>query len=628
MNNFEPRFTNLPRKSAVITKLKSLASKATQVILATDPDREGEAISWHIYELLPAKDKKKCVRVTFNEIRKKAILGALAKPRSIDDNLVRAQKARQVLDRLIGYTISPLVWGSVCNGTSAGRVQSIALRLICERQKEVNAFISEDYWYIDSLLGCKTGEFKARVITPEKDNRYKDEKQAISDYQKLLKAKYTAEKIERRVKSTRPYPPFDTTGMQKACSVLFGWSASNTMRVAQAIYEVGASTYIRSDSYNISKEAVDEARDYIKGVGKNYLPDKPNLYKKKSSAASQEAHECIRPTHVGDACPQLGGNEKRLYDLIRARFIACQMSPMLVDTVTYHISTDTSHKLIARGQVMKFDGWFRAYPYSQVKDAILPEVTEGEILTLKNLDMSKHSTQPPPRYNDGSLVEKMEEEGIGRPSTRASILKAIQNKGYVDKEGKAFIPTELGMRISDYLTPNFKDFFMDLKFTAGLEEDLDLIADNKKSYMDVVKSVYDVLLKEVKKARDSTPKKKAIETGIKCPECSNGNVVEKMSRYGKFFCCSSWPKCEAILVKDENGKFILKGSNKAEKVYGPDSCPKCGGKMVLRSGRLGKFYGCEAYPKCRSMRKEDGTIIESKGWKNRKFNRRKQSSGG
>lgn len=619
---FEPKFTNLYKKRDVIQRLKSLASKASQVILATDPDREGEAISWHIYELLPAKDKKKCIRVTFNEIKKKAILEALNNPRDIDDNLVKAQKARQVLDRLIGYKASPLVWYAVSSGTSAGRVQSIALRLICERQKEIDAFISRDYWFIDALLGCQKGDFTARVITDEKDNRYWDEGQAKADHQALQVASYTVGGIERKVKATRPYPPFDTTSLQKACSVLFGWSATNTMRVAQTLYEAGVTTYLRTDSYNISKEALDEVRDHIKGIGNDYLPKSPNMYKKKSSAASQEAHECIRPTHVADTCPQLTGNDKRLYDLIRARFIACQMSPMLVDTVTYHIGTDVGNSLIARGQVVKFDGWFKAYPYTSVKDSLLPEVTEGEKLSLRNLDKSQHSTQPPPRYNDGSLVEKMEEEGVGRPSTRASILKSIRDKGYIEKDGKAFIPTELGMRISDYLTPAFKDFFMDLKFTAGLEEDLDLIADSKKSYLSVVKTVNDLLVEKVAKAKKSAPKKKGIETGHKCPECGKGNVVEKFSRYGRFFCCDSYPTCKVILVKNEDGEFVPKEKNKAKKEYGPDPCPKCGGKMVLRSSRYGKFYGCAAYPKCRAMRQEDGTEIKPKSGKKRKYKKK------
>ena len=604
---FEPDFAIESKKADVVKRIKAAADKAEKIFLATDPDREGEAISWHVREILPAKDRKKCVRASFTEITKKAVTEAIANPRELDENLVLAQKARQVLDRLIGYKASPAVWVAVGRGTSAGRVQSPALEIICDRQKEIDAFIPENYWFIDADLKCRKGPFQARVDTKNKDNKYLDHALVETDLAKLKKASYVLTKIERKEKKTSPYPPFDTVSLTVACSSIFGWSASKTMGAAQEAFAAGAITYHRTDSYNIAKEAVDEARDFIKERYPGALPSKPNVYSKKSSAASQEAHECIRPSHVAEAGGELKDDARKLYDLVRARFLACQMTDMIVDTVAYTVTASSQHTLSAHGQTIKDRGWFAAYPYSKVKDEILPDACEGEELILLGVADSAHQTQPPARYNDGSLIKRMEEDGIGRPSTRASILKALEQKEYVIRENKAFVPTSLGKRVCEFLKPRFDDFFMDLKFTAGLEEDLDLIADGKKKYLQVVKPVYDFLMKKVADARASTPKKEKILAGGKCPSCKTGNVVEKESRYGKFFSCDNWPKCKVILVKGEDGKFTEKkkgmASSSAEK--SGKKCPDCGKDLLIRTNhRKGtKFLGCAGYPKCKHAEK-------------------------
>ena len=602
---FEPTFETDKKKSAVVKKIKDLAAEADTIYLATDPDREGEAISWHVLQILPARDRKKCTRITFTEITKKAVTDALANPREIDQNLVDAQMARQVLDRLIGYKVSPLVWRCVQRGTSAGRVQSTALRMIVERQIEVDAFKPEDYWFLDAKLAGKAKTaFTARVVTKEKDNRYKSQKVAEADLEALKKASYTLDKIERKEKATSPYPPFDTSSLQQACSSLFGWSATKTMTLAQDLYTGGHITYLRTDSYNMAKEAVDEVRAHIEESYKGALPDKPRFYAKKSSAAAQEAHECIRPTHVAITCPDgVVEDFLRLYELIRARFIACQMVDMIVDTVAYHIKADSGHDLIARGQSIKFEGWHQVYPYASVSDVFLPAATDGEALNLLTMECSKHSTQPPPKYNDGSLVKKMEEDGIGRPATRASIIKALQDKGYTDKDGKAFTPTDLGKRICGFLKPAFITNFMDYKYTAGLEEDLDAIANGEKTYLNVVKPVYETLKTMISTAKETTPKREPLKMGAKCPICNTGEVVERMSKFGKFFSCSDWPKCKAILMKNDDGTYAKKVSA-AQANLTEEKCPDCGKFLSLRTNRKKgtQFFGCSAYPKCKYTR--------------------------
>jgi DNA topoisomerase-1 len=609
-NGFVPTFQVSNDKKGVVKELKELAEEASEIILATDPDREGEAIAWHIYDIFSEKNKKKCKRVTFQEITKKAVLDAIANARDINMQLVDAAKARQVLDRLIGYKVSPILWYSAhINKSSAGRVQSIALKLVCDRQKEIDAFKPEDYWFIEALMKCKNGEFWTKVVTKEKENKYLNEKVAQDDLEKLQKASFVLDKVDRAEKKNNPYPPFDTNSLQVTCSNIFGWSLSKSQVIAQKLYEQGKVTYIRSDSFNIAEEAIKEVRDFIKGKESSpYLPSTANVYTKKSSAAAQEAHECIRPTHVNDEGDDIGEEtEKKMYKLIRDRFIACQMTPQIVDTVSYDVKASTDHHLIAKGQTIKFDGWSKAYKYSKTKEEILPSAQEKESLDLKEIKKTKHSTQPPARYNEGSLAKMMEKEGVGRPSTRAAIITSIQKKGYVEKEKKSrgLIAAPLGLQICDYLQPNFKDFFMDIKYTARLEEDIDEITQGKKSYVDVVGAVYEVLQKHIKTSGESIEnKKEAKSMGKKCKVCKEGEIVERDGRFGKFYACDKYPTCKTVYEATEDGDFKIK-ERKAVKTTGK-KCPECeksgrDGELIERKNKSSgnSFYGCSKYPACK-----------------------------
>jgi len=606
-NGFLPVFEISSDKKKVVKDLKELAEKADEIILATDPDREGEAISWHIYDLLSKKDQKKCKRVTFNAITKDAVLNALKKARTIDMNIVDAQKARQVLDRLIGYTLSPLLWYKVESKTSAGRVQSIAVKIVSLREKEIQNFKPEDFWYIDALLKAKEGEFSARVVTKDKDNRYLDEKLSKEDYAKLQKATYKINKIDRKQKKVEAFPPFDTSSLQTAASSIFNWSAKQTASLSQKLYESGLVSYIRTDSFNIAKEAVDQVRAFLsKNVKCEYIPKAPNVFKKNAKSSSQEAHECIRPTDCSNVGNDLSTDEKKLYKLIRERFVACQMAPMVVDTVTYEIKASTGHQLIAKGQTIRFDGWTKVYKYVSKKDVTLPCVEDGEKLDLKKLDKIKGTTKPPPRYSEGSLIKKMEDEGVGRPSTYPAIMENIQQRGYVKKIDKKGMlqATELGIKVFEYLEDNFKDFIMDIHYTATLESDLDIIEDGKKTYCEVVSCVYDMMMTEVTKARgEQMPVPKG---STKCLCCDSGTIVEKHGKFGIFYACDQYPKCKSIFELNEEGIFVKKEYKSAGKSSGRP-CPECEkagrkGVLVKRNNKKDNstFYGCSAYPKCKN----------------------------
>jgi len=610
--SFEPTYQISNDKKDVVRNIKEEAEKADKIFLASDPDREGSAIAFSIYDILNEKCKKKCARVMFNEISKNAILNAIQNETKINDHmpLINAAKARQVLDRLIGFKISPVLWYSAhLSHSSAGRVQSIALKLVCDRQREIDAFKPEDYWFIEALLKCKNGEFWSKVVTKEKENKYLNEKIAQDDLEKLQKASFILDKVEKTEKKNNAYPPFDTNSLQVACSSIFGWSLSKSQTIAQHLYEQGRVTYIRSDSFNISEEALKEVRDYIKETeSKEYLPSTANVYTKKSGAASQEAHEAIRPIHIKDAGDDIEDEaEKKMYKLIRARFLACQMTPQIVDTVSYDVKASTNHHLIAKGQTIKFDGWSKVYKYSKTKEEVLPVAQEKENLDLKEINKTKHSTQPPARYNEGSLAKMMEKEGVGRPSTRAAIITAIQKKGYVekDKKSKGLVAAPLGLQICDYLQPNFKDFFMDIKYTSTLEDDLDEIANGKKTYLDVVKSVYEILQKHIKSCEEKPENKKEVKKmGKKCKVCEEGEIVERDGRFGKFFSCNKYPGCKTVYEMTEDGEFRIK-ERKAVKSTGK-KCPECqkagrDGELVERKNKSNgnKFYGCNRYPGCK-----------------------------
>jgi len=610
-NGFEPTYEVTSDKKKVVSKLKELAKEADEIILATDPDREGEAIAHHIYTCFDKASQAKCVRVTYQEITEKKILEALKNPREINQNQVNAQKARQVLDRLIGYKVSPVLWYTVGSGTSAGRVQSIALKFVCSREKEIEAFKPEDFWHVDALLQANEGNFWARVVTKDKQNRYLDDNLAKADLEALQKARFKVSKVDRKEKKSSAKPPFITSSLQSTCASLFGWGTKKVSTLAQALYEQGKITYIRSDSFNISDEALDAVRGLIKkAASPEYLPKSPLKYSKKSKVAAQEAHECIRPTDVydkGDDIEDVGA--QKLYKLVRDRFIACQMNPMVVDTVTYHIKTDSKHDLIAKGQTIKFDGWRKVYSYSKAKEEILPAVEEKEELQLEDTKKSKHTTKPPPRYSEGGLVEKMEAEGVGRPSTYSSIINSIISKGYISvipKSKGALKAEHLGMKVFDYLDPNFQDFFMDVGFTALLEDDLDLIEDGKKKFLEVVQPVYDKMMAEIKEAqaKSKDAKKPAESTGHKCTVCDEGEIVKKDGRFGEFYACDQYPKCKTVYeISDDDGNFHVKTKSKPKSTG--KKCPKCqeggrDGEMLERKSRKGDtFLGCSNYPKCK-----------------------------
>jgi len=612
-NDFIATYEISEGKKDVVRKIKTSASSADIIYLATDLDREGEAIAWHIYDLLPKKDQVKCKRISYSEITKKAILAAIKSARNINMDLVDAQKARQCLDRLIGYKVSPVLWYSAhISKSSAGRVQSVALNLVCERQKEIDAFISEDFWYIEALLKADKGNFWAKVVTKEKDNRYKEEKVATKDLEALKNTNYNISKIDRKEKCIKANPPFDTNSLQKACASIFKWSLSKSKTMAQKLYVDGLVTYIRTDSFNIADEAIDEVRGLIKKAATSeYLPSSPYVYSKKSSAATQEAHECIRPTHVYEKGDDIADSDaKKMYKLIRDRFIACQMTPMLIDTVAYHIKTDTNHKLITNGQAVKFDGWHKVYKYSKTKEEILPEVCQGENLDLKEIKKTKHSTKPPARYNEANLADKMETNGVGRPSTRTDIITSIQKKGYVEKEqGKGkrgLIATYLGMKINDYLVPHFKDFFMNIKYTSQIEDELNEIAEGKKNFLEIVNAFYKILTEHIKEAKgtDDVERQEPESTGVKCSACKKEDIVLRDGRFGKFFACNDYKNCKTIYIKGENGKFSPKKKKKFKKLG--RKCPECekhsrDGELIERSNKKtgDKFIGCNKWPACR-----------------------------
>jgi DNA topoisomerase-1 len=613
-NGFEPTYEISKDKKDVVKKLKEAAQNVEKIYLASDADREGEAIAYSVYSIFDSKCQKKCCRITFNEITKKAISEALKSPREIDMNLVDAQKARTVLDRLIGYKISPILWYTVAKKTSAGRVQSIALKMVCEREKEIQAFKPQDFWYIDALLKCENGEFSARVVTKDKDNRYIEEKLATEDLEKLRKARYKINSIEKKERKVEPHPPFDTSSLQSTCSSVFGWSVKKTASIAQSLYETGFCTYIRSDSYSISEEALAEVRDLIKNSGgSDYLPSKPNIYHKKSKAAAQEAHECIRPTHVEDKGEGIEDPDaKKLYKLLRDRFIACQMTPMIVDTVIYNTKANTGHDLISKGQTIKFDGWYKVYKYTSTKEEVLPVVKEKEELELKGIECTKNQTQPPARYNEGSLIKKMEAEGVGRPSTYPTIMESIQKREYVekikDKKG-ALGATQLGMRVFDFLNPHFKDFFMDVSYTASIEGSLDDITSGDKKFLEVVESVYEAIQKELKQVEKNTsdsnkPKMSDITTGEKCLACGEGEIVKRHGKFGDFFACTKYPTCKAVFTQKEDGGYEIK-EKKALQETG-EKCLKCKvGNIIIRKGPYSDFFCCSNYPKCKCVFEKD-----------------------
>jgi DNA topoisomerase I len=621
---FKPTYISIPSKKSVIQELKSAAAKTDAIYLAADPDREGEAICAHLRELLDGK-KRKFFRVLFNEITKNAIREAFEKPGEIDSRLVDAQQARRILDRLVGYQISPLLWDKVKRGISAGRVQTVALRLIVEREREIQAFQKKEYWTIAAQVeGKNPPPFEARLVKFQgKELEIPDQENSDRHVAALKAAQFRARSVTTKEKRKYPVPPFITSKLQQEAVRKLHYSAKKTMMLAQRLYEgvevgtegsIGLITYMRTDSTRVAESALAAARDYIgRTFGEPYLP--PGAIRYKSKKGAQDAHEAIRPTDVArtpDSMRRyLEADAFKLYKLIWQRFVASQMNPAIFDQTTIEIEAG-EYLLRATGSVEKFNG-FRAV-YEEGKDEKsemlddeemklrLPAVEEGEALRLHKLLPEQHFTEPPPRFNEATLVKALEEKGIGRPSTYASILSVIQNREYVNKAQGRFYPSELGMIVSDLLVKNFSDIF-DLAYTARMEEELDEVEEGKLSWQEALDEFYKKFKKDLRNAEREMDdiKGEGIPTDVKCEKCGKPMVI-RLGRNGKFLACTGYPDCD--------GTSDLPPELANEHKTGPpvpevpeQTCEKCGKPMTVKRGRFGYFLACTGYPECRNTKK-------------------------
>lgn len=601
--DFEPQYINIKGKADLIKKLKSAAGKSNMVYLATDPDREGEAISWHLSKLLALPEQTKN-RVTFSEITKSGIAAGMASPREVDDKLVDAQQARRVLDRLVGYKLSPVLWRKIRVGLSAGRVQSATLKLIIDREEEIRQFKAEEYWTIDARLqNTKEQEFTAKLATKAgKKIVSESEQQANAIVSELQNSDFIVDKVKKGKRQKHPSPPFTTSTLQQEASRRLGFQSARTMRAAQELYDgveikgmgaTGLITYMRTDSLRISDEARTAAKQYIsEKFGKNYLPEKDRYYSKKSGV--QDAHEAIRPA-MPELEPKaikdsLSADQYKLYKLIWERFLASQMASALLDTVSVEIKAG-QYGFRASGHTVAFDGFTRLYEEAkdgdEEKAAILPPLTEEEKLALIKLDPDQHFTEPPPRYTEASLIKAMEENGIGRPSTYAPTITTVLQRDYVEREGKTLKPTTLGEITSKFIETHFPDI-VDLKFTAGMEQNLDNVEAGELPWKQAIRNFYGEFEKQLEKAE-----KELEGTRIRVPdevteeicELCGRNMVIKSGRFGKFLACPGYPECK-------NTKKIMTSTGAP--------CPECGKPITKQKSKKGKiFYGCSGYPDCK-----------------------------
>jgi DNA topoisomerase I len=659
--DFKPTYVIIPGKEKVIKELKKDAKKADRIYIATDPDREGEAIAAHIAEeIKDPKNPDKIFRVTFHEITAKSVKEAINNPGAINYDLVNAQQARRILDRLVGYNLSPFLWRKVRRGLSAGRVQSVAVRLIAEREREIAAFIKEEYWTIEALL------------TPEKQDspftsrlyKYKDTLVVDRDSEKGNKflitdagtagqviadiegREYYLARIDRKLKKRSPAPPFITSTIQQEAARRLRFPAKKTMMIAQQLYEgvelgaegaVGLISYMRTDSFRTAPEAQQWARDFIlRKFGKEYLPEKPPVYKSKKSA--QDAHEAIRPTYE-DKTPEsvksfLSKDQFNLYLLIWNRFIASQMEPAQLEQTTFIICMRDNGKEMqgsefrTSGTVIKFPGFTALYTESkddieEEEGGLLPALTEGTILNKKEIKPIQHFTQPPPRYTEATLVKTLEEKGIGRPSTYASILSTIQDRKYVHKIETRFAPTELGVVVNDLLVEKFPEL-IDFNFTAGMENELDEIEQAKMNWVTVLKDFYipfDMDLKAAAKDKERV-KPEDIPTDITCEKCGKPMII-KWGRHGRFLACEGYPQCKNTRPLGDDMK-----PQTVEETLTGETCDKCGAPMIMKTGRFGKFVACSKYPECKNTKPvstgvkcplDSGDIVERKSKRGKPF---------
>jgi DNA topoisomerase I len=637
-NGFRPKYEVIEGKKKLMQELRDAAKKVDNIYLAADPDREGEAICWHLQEELKWKkgDKRdqeegpKFFRVMFNEITKKSVEKAFERPAQVNVNLVDAQQARRVLDRLVGYKISPLLWDKVRRGLSAGRVQTVAVRVVVEREREIRAFTKQEYWTLDANLAAKkTPYFDARLFRRGEDAPEIPD-QAASDalVTDLEGAKYLVKSVGTKEKRRNPVAPFITSTLQQEASRKLRFSVKRTMMLAQQLYEgvelgaegaVGLITYMRTDSTRVSDDAVAEVREFIGGkFGPQYVPAAPNVYKSKKDA--QDAHEAVRPSSAtrtpDDVAAFLAEDQMKLYRLIWMRFIASQMSPALFDQTTIDLSVDglsgVNYTFRATGSVEKFDGFLAVYEEGkdskdeedeEVKHK-LPAVTQGEELKLRALKPEQHFTEPPPRYTEATLVKKLESDGVGRPSTYASILSTIQEREYVTKEGGKFKPTELGMVVTDLLLESFNDIF-DVRYTARMEEELDEIEEGKLDWREAMGEFYDRFMKDLGNAEENMTNIKRMEkpTDLTCDKCGKPLVI-KWGKHGSFLACTGYPECTYTreltvdLPDIDNADLAEQGDE--------EYCQNCGRPMVLKKGRFGTFFACSGYPDCKTTKQIGG----------------------
>jgi len=583
---FVPHYETIPGKEKVIKEIKTLATKADEVILATDPDREGEAIAWHVAKALGLKKPK---RSTFHEITKDAVNAAIAHPRAIDDKLVSAQEARRVLDRLFGYDLSGLIWKKVRYGLSAGRVQSPALRIIMEREREIRAFVPEPYFVITADLA----HGKDRAIFTCTDEP-KDAKTTDDIVRKGRAGSWIVTDVKETAQKRAPYPPFITSTLQQAASTRLGYAPSRTMQLAQKLYEAGHITYMRTDSPNLAKEA---QTAILAHVASTYGNDKvaPRAYASKSKNA-QEAHEAIRPTHIHAMSAGSTPEQKRLYELIHARAVASQMidAEMKKTRILANITTEDIPDFAANGSRVIAPGWLLADPDARGEDVTLPKMAAGDTLTLKDIASEEKTTQPPGRYTEAGLVKELEKRGIGRPSTYASIIKTLEDRGYVTRERRTLFPTDTGDVVSTFIEQHFAEYISD-DFTARMEDELDDIADGNQTYLATMKEFYGPFTKAVESKKDIEKLTTLgdADPSITCPKCK-GNMIIKLGKTGTFLSCAKFPDCD--------GARTMEG----EEMTGPketgELCPDCGGPLVERMGRYGKFIACGNYPKCKYIK--------------------------
>lgn len=614
-NNFEPKFEIIPGKRDVVKKLNTLAQKFDNIYLASDPDREGEAIAWHVRQVLKVPDEK-IKRIEFNEITPKAVKYSVEHPRMINMDMVQAQQTRQILDKLVGFKLSPVLWKQMGNyNLSAGRVQSVALRMICEREDEIEAFVPQEYWSIHADLDKDGKIFEAEVSKykdkpVEKNIKNQQEAQKIVDY--LQNADFTVSKVTNKTTKRKPTAPFITSTLQRAASSKLGFGVQKTMQVAQRLYEgielesgaVGLITYMRTDSVRVSDDAMAMAKDFIlNNFGEKYYPETPNIYAKGKQNV-QDAHEAIRPSYP-ERTPEsikqyLDNDQYKLYKLIWEKFMSSQMANAEVANKSIEI-TAGDYTLKAGTSKVTFDGFLKLYNDSdddreKNEESKIPDLEKGDKVICRKLTPKQHFTQPPPRYNEASLVKALEEYGIGRPSTYATIITVIQTRKYVEKKDKTLFPTILGRAVSKQLVTQFSDI-MDYKFTAGMEEKLDKIADKKAVWNKVLKDFYDPFMEEVNSVMKSAHKIN-IETGINCPNCGRPMVV-RTSKFGtQFLGCSGYPDCKTVMSMNVLSEQSEENTAETQEEICEEKCEKCGADMVFKTGPYGKYLEC-TNPDCK-----------------------------